>query len=141
MLVRAGAQLPLLERAIERAGLPAVAAQGRGWWARLEVLDLIAHLRLLVNPRDEEGLCGALTAFAGASADGLALLALDRDAARARGRRSRVTARRAGARDRRAAARVARGPHRARASSSACAPTARCSKPSGAPRAGPGPAS
>ena len=44
------------ERAIERAGLPAVAAQGRGWWARLEVLDLIAHLRLLVNPRDEEGL-------------------------------------------------------------------------------------
>jgi ATP-dependent exoDNAse (exonuclease V) beta subunit len=85
VLVRAGAQLPLLERAIERAGLAAVAAQGRGWWARLEVLDLIAHLRLLVNPRDEEGLCGALTAFAGASHDGLALLALDRDAARAGG--------------------------------------------------------
>ncbi len=82
VLVRAGAKLPLFERAIERAGLPAVAAQGRGWWARLEVLDLMAHLRLLVNPRDEDGLCGALTAFAGIAHDSLALLALDRDDAR-----------------------------------------------------------
>lgn len=87
VLVRAGGQLPLFERAIERAGLSAVAAQGRGWWARLEVLDLIAHLRVLVNPNDEEGLCAALAAFAGARHDTLALLALDRDQARRDGER------------------------------------------------------
>ncbi len=85
VLVRAGSQLPLFERAIERAGLAAVAAQGRGWWARLEVLDLIAHLRVLVNPRDEDGLYAALAALGGVSHDTLALLAQDRDAARRAG--------------------------------------------------------
>ncbi len=87
VLVRAGGQLPLFERAIERAGLAAVAAQGRGWWARLEVLDLIAHLRVLVNPGDEEALCAALAAFAGVRHDTLALLAYDRDGARREGDR------------------------------------------------------
>ena len=87
VLVRAGTQLPLFERAIERAGLPAVAAQGRGWWARLEVLDLVAHLRAIANPADEEALLSALAAFAGAGPDTLALLGADRDAQRRAGER------------------------------------------------------
>ncbi len=85
VLVRAGSNLPVLERAIERTGLAAVAAQGRGWWGRLEVLDLIAHLRVLANPEDEEALFAALVAFAGVGRDTLALLAMERDRARRAG--------------------------------------------------------
>ncbi len=79
VLVRAGAKMPLYERTLERAGVPVVAAQGRGWWGRLEVQDLLHHLRVLLNPRDEEALFGALASpLAGVGPNTLALLALDR---------------------------------------------------------------
>ncbi|MCD6726190.1 MAG: UvrD-helicase domain-containing protein [Solirubrobacteraceae bacterium] len=85
VLVRAGAKLGLLERALGRVGLSAVAAQGRGWWERLEVLDLVAHLRTVANPTDEEALFAALRALAGVSRDTMALIALERRAGRGGG--------------------------------------------------------
>ncbi|HEY5144020.1 MAG TPA: UvrD-helicase domain-containing protein, partial [Solirubrobacteraceae bacterium] len=79
VLLRAGTTMPVYERAFERAGVPAVATQGRGWWTRREVQDLLAHLRVLVNPRDEEALLGTLAAPPTAlDADALALLAGER---------------------------------------------------------------
>ena len=67
------------ERALELALVPAVATQGRGWWSRREVQDLLNHLRVLVNPLDEVALLGALASpFAGLGTDDLARLALER---------------------------------------------------------------
>ena len=70
-------------RAFERVGVPVLAAQGRGWWGRQEVQDLLHHLRLVLNPRDEEAVFGALASplaspSGGLSPDALALLAFDR---------------------------------------------------------------
>ncbi|HVP02512.1 MAG TPA: UvrD-helicase domain-containing protein [Solirubrobacteraceae bacterium] len=79
VLLRAGTNMPVYERAFELAAVPAVATQGRDWWTRREVQDLLNHLRLLVNPRDEEALLGALAApFAGLRSDALAILAGER---------------------------------------------------------------
>ncbi len=79
ILLRAGTHMAAYERALELAGVPAVATQGRGWWSRREVQDLINHLRVVVNPLDEPALLGALAApFAGLGTDDLARLALTR---------------------------------------------------------------
>ena len=60
VLVRAGSKMPLYERAFERVGVPVLAAQGRGWWGRQEVQDLLHHLRVVLNGRDEEAVFGVL---------------------------------------------------------------------------------
>ena len=79
ILLRAGTHMAAYERALELAGVPAVATQGRGWWSRREVQDLINHLRVVVNPLDEEALLGALAAPpVGLGTDDLARLALTR---------------------------------------------------------------
>ncbi len=85
VLVRAGTKMPLFERAFERVGVPVLAAQGRGWWGRQEVQDLLHHLRIVLNGRDEQAVFGALASplvspTGGVTPDGLALLALDRAA-------------------------------------------------------------
>mgnify|MGYP002075152566 CR=1 FL=1 len=81
ILLRAGTHMAAYERALELAGVPAVATQGRGWWSRREVQDLINHLRVVVNPLDEPALLGALAApLAGLGTDDLARLALTRRA-------------------------------------------------------------
>jgi ATP-dependent exoDNAse (exonuclease V) beta subunit len=77
VLLRAVADMPVFERALERAGFATLSAAGRGWWGRREVLDLTAHLGALANPRDEVALLGMLTSpLVGVSSDGLALLAM-----------------------------------------------------------------
>ena len=49
---------------------------GRGYWAHPQVLDLLAYLRALANPRDEEPLYGVLASpLVGASLDALVLVA------------------------------------------------------------------
>ncbi len=79
VLLRAGTNMPVYERAFERSGVPAIATQGRGWWTRREVQDLLAHLRVLVNPRDEEALLGTLAAPpTSLDANALALLSAER---------------------------------------------------------------
>jgi len=79
VLLRAGTHMAAYERALELALVPAVATQGRGWWSRREVQDLLNHLRVLVNPLDEVALVGALASpFGGLGTDDLARLALER---------------------------------------------------------------
>ena len=79
ILLRAGTHMAAYERALELASVPAVATQGRGWWSRREVQDLLNHLRVLVNPLDELALLGALASpFARLGTDDLARIALER---------------------------------------------------------------
>lgn len=81
ILLRAGTHMAAYERALELAGVAAVATQGRGWWSRREVQDLINHLRVVVNPLDEPALLGVLAApLVGLGTDDLARLALTRRA-------------------------------------------------------------
>jgi ATP-dependent helicase/nuclease subunit A len=72
------------ERALESEGLATYVIGGRGYWSHPQVLDLVAYLRALANPRDEEPLYGVLASpLVGLSLDGLVILAA---AARTRGR-------------------------------------------------------
>jgi len=76
VLLRAATDMAVFERAIEEQGLATLAAGGRGYWGRQQVLDLCAHLGALANPRDELALLGLLASpLVGLSADGLAILA------------------------------------------------------------------
>jgi ATP-dependent exoDNAse (exonuclease V) beta subunit len=75
VLARAGGDLQVFERALQQRGLRTLAAIG-DFWARQQVRDLVAYLRALANPLDEEALYGALASpLAGCSLDSLALVA------------------------------------------------------------------
>jgi DNA helicase-2/ATP-dependent DNA helicase PcrA len=52
VLFRMNAQSRLLEEALLRAGLPYLVVGGVGFYERKEVKDVLAYLRLLVNPGD-----------------------------------------------------------------------------------------
>ncbi|MGH2876255.1 MAG: UvrD-helicase domain-containing protein, partial [Solirubrobacteraceae bacterium] len=76
VLLRATTDMRLYERALERPGLPTYVIGGRGYWAHPQVLDSVAYLRALANPRDEEALLGVLASpFAGVSIDALVVVA------------------------------------------------------------------
>jgi len=76
ILLRAATDMAVFERALEEEGLSTLAAGGRGYWGRQQVLDLCAYLGTLANPRDELALFGLLASpLVGLSADGLAILA------------------------------------------------------------------
>ncbi|HEX5925896.1 MAG TPA: UvrD-helicase domain-containing protein, partial [Baekduia sp.] len=76
VLLRAATDMAVFERAIEEQGLATLAAGGRGYWGRQQVLDLCAYLGALANPRDELALLGLLASpLVGLSADGLAIVA------------------------------------------------------------------
>ena len=53
VLLRAATDMAVFERALEEQGLSTLAAGGRGYWGRQQVLDLCAYLGALANPRDE----------------------------------------------------------------------------------------
>jgi ATP-dependent helicase/nuclease subunit A len=76
VLLRAATDMAVFERAIEEQGLSTLAAGGRGYWGRQQVLDLCAYLGALANPRDELALFGLLASpLVGLSSDALAVLA------------------------------------------------------------------
>ncbi|MEO6859648.1 MAG: UvrD-helicase domain-containing protein [Solirubrobacteraceae bacterium] len=76
VLTRATTDMRAYERALERRGLPTYVIGGRGYWSHPQVLDLIAYLRVLANPRDEEALFGVLACpMVDASFDALVVLA------------------------------------------------------------------
>lgn len=78
VLVRATGSIPVFERALIDQGLQTYAAGGRGYWSRQQVQDLVAWVRALANPRDEEALLHALACpLVGLSSDALALVALE----------------------------------------------------------------
>jgi ATP-dependent helicase/nuclease subunit A len=83
VLIRATTDMRAYERALERHGLPTYVVGGRGYWLHPQVLDMVAYLRALSNPLDEESLYTVLTSpLVGASLDTLVVLA---DEARERG--------------------------------------------------------
>jgi DNA helicase-2/ATP-dependent DNA helicase PcrA len=56
VLYRTNAQSRALEEALARAGVPYVIVGGTRFYDRREVRDLVAYLRVLVNPRDDVSL-------------------------------------------------------------------------------------
>ncbi len=84
VLMRASTDMRAYERALEQRGLPTYVIGGRGYWAHPQVVDMVAYLRALANPREEEALYGALASpLVGLTLDGLVILAAG---ARAAGR-------------------------------------------------------
>ncbi len=84
VLTRATTDLRVYERALEDLGIPTYVIGGRGYWAHPQVVDLVAYLRALANPRQEQELYTVLACpLVGVSLDALVLLA---GAARERGR-------------------------------------------------------
>jgi ATP-dependent helicase/nuclease subunit A len=76
LLMRATTDMRVYERALEGRGLPTYVIGGRGYWSHPQVVDLVAYLRALANPRDEESLYGVLASpLVGASLDALVVLA------------------------------------------------------------------
>jgi ATP-dependent exoDNAse (exonuclease V) beta subunit len=60
VLTRATTDLRAYERALEEASVPTYLIGGRGYWSHPQVLDSVALLRALANPRDEEALLTVL---------------------------------------------------------------------------------
>jgi len=80
VLTRATTDLRTYERALEDRGIPTYVIGGRGYWSHPQVVDLVAYLRALANPRDDEALYTVLVSpLVGVSVDALVVLA---DAAR-----------------------------------------------------------
>ncbi len=76
VLTRAATDMRAYERALEERGIPTYTVGGRGYWSHPQVVDLVAYLRALANPRDEEALYLVLgSPLVGISPDGLVLLA------------------------------------------------------------------
>lgn len=84
VLIRATTDMRAYERALEERGIPTYMIGGRGYWSHPQVVDMVAYLRTLANPRDEEALYSVLASpLVGASLDALVLLAAAaRDAGR-----------------------------------------------------------
>ncbi|MEA2213712.1 MAG: hypothetical protein QOF83_3660, partial [Solirubrobacteraceae bacterium] len=84
VLTRATTDMRAYERALERRGLPTYVIGGRGYWSHPQVLDLVAYLRTMANPGDEEALLTVLASpLVGASFDALVVVAgLARDRGR-----------------------------------------------------------
>jgi ATP-dependent helicase/nuclease subunit A len=75
VLMRATTDMRAYERALESQGLATYVIGGRGYWSHPQVVDLVAYLRALANPRDEEALYGVLASpLVGASLDALVVL-------------------------------------------------------------------
>ncbi len=75
VLLRASGDLEVFERALQLRGLRTLAAVG-AFWGHQQIGDLLAYLRALLNPLDEQALYGVLASpLGGCSRDCLALLA------------------------------------------------------------------
>lgn len=82
VLLRASGDLEVFERALQLVGLRTLAAVG-AFWGHQQIGDLVAYLRALANPLDEEALYGVLASpLGGCSRDCMALLARSAQASR-----------------------------------------------------------
>jgi ATP-dependent helicase/nuclease subunit A len=82
VLLRASGDLEVFERALQLCGLRTLAAVGT-FWGHQQIGDLVAYLRALANPLDEEALFGVLASpLGGCTRDCLALLAQAAQASR-----------------------------------------------------------
>ncbi len=79
ILMETRSRMGVFRAELERLGIDAVADGGEDWWHRIELVDLLAQLRLLANRADEQALLGALRSpFCGLSLDGLALIGAEK---------------------------------------------------------------
>ncbi len=84
VLTRASTDLRSYERALEERGVPTYVIGGRGYWSHQQIVDVVAYLRALANPREEQELFTVLASpLVGISLDALVVVA---SAARDRGR-------------------------------------------------------
>ena len=75
LLSRATTDLRAYERALEERGIPTYVIGGRGYWGHPQIVDMVAYLRALANPRDEEALYTVLASpMVQLSVDGLVVL-------------------------------------------------------------------
>jgi ATP-dependent helicase/nuclease subunit A len=82
VLLRATGDIEVFERALQLRGMRTLAAVG-AFWGQQQIGDLLAYLRALANPLDEEALYGVLASpLAGCSRDCLAMLASSAQATR-----------------------------------------------------------
>ena len=76
LLARATTDLRAYERALEDRGVPTYVIGGRGYWSHPQVVDLVAYLRALANPREGQAIHTVLASpLVGVSADALVVLA------------------------------------------------------------------
>jgi ATP-dependent exoDNAse (exonuclease V) beta subunit len=76
VLTRATTDLRAYERALEEQAIPTYLIGGRGYWSHPQVMDLVAYLRALANPLDEEAYYQLLASpLVGLSIDALVLVA------------------------------------------------------------------
>ena len=76
VLTRASTDMRAYERALEDRGIPTYVIGGRGYWSHPQVADLVAYLRALANPREEQALYTVLASpMVGVSLDALVVLA------------------------------------------------------------------
>ena len=76
VLTRATTDLAAYERALEDAGVPTYVIGGRGYWSHPQVVEMVAYLRALANPLDQEPWYATLVSpLCGLSLDGLVLVA------------------------------------------------------------------
>ncbi len=79
LLTRAATDLRIYERSLEERGIPTYTIGGRGYWSSPQILDLLAYLRALANPADEEAYYNLLASpLVGLSMDALVLAAAAR---------------------------------------------------------------
>ncbi|HZU59679.1 MAG TPA: UvrD-helicase domain-containing protein, partial [Solirubrobacteraceae bacterium] len=72
VLLRAATDMRLYERSLEERDIPTYVIGGRGYWSHPQVLDMVAYLRVLANPRDEQALYAVLASpLVGVSLDAL----------------------------------------------------------------------
>jgi ATP-dependent helicase/nuclease subunit A len=76
VLTRATTDMRAYEKALEQAGVPTYVIGGRGYWSHPQVVDLVAYLKALSNPREEAALYTVLASpLVGVSLDTLVVLA------------------------------------------------------------------
>ena len=90
LLTRATTDLRVYERALEAAGVATYVIGGRGYWGHPQVVQVVAYLRALANPLDQEALYATLLSplGGGLSLDGLVLLAAGAESALAQADRA-----------------------------------------------------
>jgi ATP-dependent helicase/nuclease subunit A len=75
LLLRAATDMRVYERALEDRGIPTYVIGGRGYWGHPQVVDMVAYLRALANPRDQEAMYTVLASpLVGLSLDTLVIL-------------------------------------------------------------------
>lgn len=79
VLLRAAGDMGVYERALEERGVATLANGSGGFWARRQILDLLAYLAAVANPRDELALFSLLASpICGLSSTALAALSQSR---------------------------------------------------------------